>query len=128
MMALGKENCSEVLNEMNLCNGDAKALELYSKSANLLKEMGIDARSKGFMYLRDTISDSDDLDVKEEMLYSKIAEKWNTVALSIENYMWSAIYLAWKKDKETFMEKLGFSEMPTESEFITMCRLYLQVA
>lgn len=127
MNALGNENCSEVLNEMNLDNGHEKGLELYSKSADLLKEIGIDARSIGFMILRDAISDSEDLDVKKEILYSKIAEKWDTIVPSIENYMFSAIHVAWKKDRRPFKEKLGFSKYPTEREFIAMCRLYLQV-
>lgn len=126
MNALGIENNSIVLCELD--DEYANELELCFKAVDLLHEIGIPERNNGFMYLRDAISDSEDLDVKEEMLYSKIAEKWKTTALSVENYMFSAIHVAWRKDKRPFMEMLGFSKMPTESEFIAMCRLYLQVA
>lgn len=126
MNALENENSSRVLCELD--DAYAKELELCFKAVDLLDEIGIPEQNKGYMYLRDAIIDNEDLDIKEEMLYPKIAEKWKTIAFSVENYIFSAIHVAWKKDRRPFKEKLGFSKFPTESEFIAMCRLYLQVA
>ncbi len=125
MNTLRNENCSVVLCELD--DAYANQLKLCFRIVDLLKEIGISTQNKGFMYLRDVIIDDEDLDIEEEMLYPKIAEKWRTTALSVKNYMCSAICSAWRNDKQPFIEKLGFSEMPTERELIAMCRLYLQV-
>ena len=96
----------------------------------IIKEIGVPAHIKGYVYLREAIQmvyfDIELLGSVTKILYPEIAKKFNTTASRVERAIRHAIEVAWNRGNyETISEMFGYTvhhmkSKPTNSEFIAM--------
>ncbi|WP_042475318.1 sporulation transcription factor Spo0A [Bacillus ndiopicus] len=96
----------------------------------IIKEIGVPAHIKGYVYLREAIQmvyyDIELLSSVTKVLYPDIAEKFNTTPSRVERAIRHAIEVAWNRGNyESISEMFGYTvhhlkSKPTNSEFIAM--------
>ena len=97
---------------------------------NIMHEIGVPARIKGYQYLRDAImmvvKDLDIINSITKQLYPSIAREYNTTPSRVERAIRHAIEVAWSRGQvETIDALFGYTVnvgkgKPTNSEFIAM--------
>lgn len=97
---------------------------------SIIKEIGVPAHIKGYIYLREAIqmvySDIDLLGAVTKILYPDIAKKHNTTSSRVERAIRHAIEVAWNRGNyEVISSMFGYTvhhlkSKPTNSEFIAM--------
>lgn len=106
----------------------ARALDQTITS--IIKEIGVPAHIKGYIYLREAIqmvyTDIDLLGAVTKILYPDIAKKHNTTSSRVERAIRHAIEVAWNRGNyEVISSMFGYTvhhlkSKPTNSEFIAM--------
>ena len=105
-------------------------MNLESRVADMIHEIGIPAHIKGYHYLRDAIimavEDMDVLNAITKVLYPTVAKKHQTTASRVERAIRHAIEVAWSRGKlDTLDDLFGYTVSngkgkPTNSEFIAL--------
>lgn len=134
------ENCrnnlrEEVLKETFPQNPEPKekppvADNLYDQVTQFLRELGIPAHIKGYMYAREAIvmavKDPHLIDAITKELYPQVAKKFSTTSSRVERAIRHAIEVAWDRgDWEVFLKIFGntvnsHKGKPTNSEFVAL--------
>ena len=119
------EYIRNILEPVSTAEYDA-ALEV--QISNLMRQLGIPARLKGYQYLRKAIimamKDPAVMDGVTKILYPDIAKCYGTTASCVERAMRKAIAVAWERGNIDFLQyyfgctKKPQMAKPTNSEFI----------
>lgn len=124
--SIGKsvELSNNFANELN----KNQASDLEEQITNIIREIGIPAHIKGYMYLREAINiaiyNVECLSSVAKELYPEVAKKFNTTASKVERAIRHAIIIAWTRGNVETIEKLfGYTASTedgklTNSEFI----------
>ena len=104
--------------------------ELKNRVTNIIHEIGVPARIKGYKYLREaiiiTVEDMDVIKAVTKVLYPEVAKRFGATASRVERAIRHAIEVAWDRgDLETLQRFFGYTVSntkgkPTNSEFIAM--------
>lgn len=104
--------------------------QLDTTITSIIKEIGVPAHIKGYVYLREAIQmvyyDIELLSSVTKILYPDIATKFNTTPSRVERAIRHAIEVAWNRGNyESISEMFGYTvhhlkSKPTNSEFIAM--------
>lgn len=95
--------------------------------AELLRELGVPAQIKGYLYLREAISvtvdDGGELQMVTKCLYPAIAKHHGTTASRVERAIRHAIELSWCRGNEEalracFGHSVSANDRPTNSQYI----------
>lgn len=119
-----------------------KIYDVETRISEIIKEIGVPAHIKGYVYIRDAIQrvikNQDLLGGVTKELYPAVGEKYNTTASRVERAIRHAIEVAWTRGDSTTINKLfgytvnGGKGKPTNSEFIAIIadklRLELKVS
>ena len=107
-----------------------KRIKLERMAANALKNLGVPANLKGYLYLRTaivvSIDDATNLDKITKVLYPNVASYYNTTSSRVERSIRHAIEIAYNRGNiEVFDDYFGYTidsnkAKPTNSEFIAM--------
>lgn len=136
----GGEDChkhlrAEALKEVLPQNPEPKekppvADNLYDQVTQFLRELGIPAHIKGYMYAREAIvmavKDPELINFITKELYPSVAKKFGTTNSRVERAIRHAIECAWDRgDWEVFLRIFGHTVnnrkgKPTNSEFIAL--------
>lgn len=136
----GGEDChkhlrAEALKEVLPQNPEPKekpsvADNLYDQVTKFLRELGIPAHIKGYMYAREAIvmavKDPHLIDAITKELYPLVAKKFSTTSSRVERAIRHAIECAWDRgDWEVFLRIFGHTVnshkgKPTNSEFVAL--------
>lgn len=94
----------------------------------ILRELGVPANVKGYVYLRKailmTMDDMSIIGAVTKILYPDIAKNYQTNALCVEHAIRRAIEIAWKRGDSRVLQKyfgdsvVAGNRKPTNSEFI----------
>lgn len=108
----------------------AKSIDVECDVTKILEEMGFSDDSDAFGYLRTaiilTVNDSDVIDSVTKIIYSAVANQYQTTESRVQSAMTRAIKKAWKIGdakilNSYFGNTIGLNkETPTNSEFIAM--------
>ena len=114
----------------NLQSTNHSEVKLEHDITTILKQVGIPAHLKGYMYLRTAIlmvySDIELLGQITKRLYPNIARQYSTTASRVEKAIRHAIEVAWDRgDVDVLNSYFGYTihntrGKPTNSEFIAM--------
>ena len=114
----------------NLQSTNHSEVKLEHNITTILKQVGIPAHLKGYMYLRTAIlmvySDIELLGQITKRLYPNIARQYSTTASRVEKAIRHAIEVAWNRgNTETLNGLFGYTisngkGKPTNSEFIAL--------
>lgn len=118
------------LNEEHHSPAGLSQRELEQTITSIIKEIGVPAHIKGYVFLREAIqmvySDIDLLGAVTKILYPDIANKHNTTPSRVERAIRHAIEVAWNRGNyEVISNMFGYTvhhlkSKPTNSEFIAM--------
>lgn len=105
-------------------------IDLEEKVTAIIREVGIPAHIKGYLYLREAIimvvSEIELLGAITKILYPRIAERFNTTPSRVERAIRHAIEVAWSRNNiDTIKKFFGYTisaqrGKPTNSEFIAI--------
>ena len=104
--------------------------DVETRISEIIKEIGIPAHIKGYVYIRDAIQmvmeNPDLINGVTKELYPGVGEKYNTTASRVERAMRHAIEVAWSRGNSIMINKLfsytvnAGKGKPTNSEFIAI--------
>jgi two-component system response regulator (stage 0 sporulation protein A) len=147
VMELAEEGWSlrELFEEISLCmasqkkfQAEAKREDLTTRVIQIIHEIGIPAKLKGYLYLRyiieAAVKNRNAINGITKGLYPETANQFKTTGTRVERAIRHAIEVAWDHgDVETLQNYFGYTVSkskgrPTNSEFIAMIvdKLYLE--
>ncbi len=117
-------------------NDHLENTEYSAKTTAVLREIGIQAHTKGFKYLRMaillTLDDPGMISAVTKELYPAVAERYGTTVCGVERAMRSAIGHAWNKGDIAALGKYfaydmtSFQPRPANSFFIATIAEYIR--
>lgn len=115
-----------------------KQANLQQFVTQLIREIGIPAKLKGYQYIRDALILCNEqpgyLDNITKSLYPYLAEKYKSTTIGVERAIRNAIEIAWEKgDIKRLDDMFGYTVnelkgRPTNSEFIALMSDYIQLS
>ena len=115
---------------MAVIKTEEKMPDIESQVTQIIHQIGVPARIKGYQYLRTaillTVQDSDIINSVTKVLYPSVAKKYSTTTSRVERAIRHAIEVAWDRgDIDTLNSYFGYTIQqgrgkPTNSEFIAM--------
>lgn len=96
--------------------------EKEKEVANLLCNLGISRRNRGYRYLKDSVllclKNPEALCSITKVLYPTVAKSYNATPVSVERTMRYAIECAWDSNQATMETYFSGDKRPVVSEFI----------